>query len=196
MKLYMGVSSPFSRKARIVIREKGITSVEEVSVAPMEDPPELLAVNPLAQIPALLGDDGLMLAGSQMICRYLDESNGDPIFEPSDAKARWRVRSAEAVADGIAEMALKLARELRKPTAEQSVLWRDRFKANLERTIAHAAGLRLDAADLNHATIALAVALLYTELRLPDVDWRSRHDSLTQFVDRLSARPSFIDTAP
>ena len=59
MKLFYSPNSPYARKARVIIREKNLSSIEEISVMPTENPPELWAVNPLGTVPALATDDGL-----------------------------------------------------------------------------------------------------------------------------------------
>lgn len=73
MKLYWAPASPYARKARMVIAERELGSlVEEIIVPPYDDPPELIAANPLGKVPALLTDDGLTLFDSPVICAYLD----------------------------------------------------------------------------------------------------------------------------
>ena len=60
MKLYITAPSPFARKCRIVAREKGlIDRIEEIAVDPYANAPELLASNPVVQVPTLIAEDGL-----------------------------------------------------------------------------------------------------------------------------------------
>lgn len=60
MKLFINSGSPFARKARIVVRERGwLAKTEEVFTAPVESQPDLVEANPVAQIPALIDDDGV-----------------------------------------------------------------------------------------------------------------------------------------
>jgi nucleoid-associated protein len=55
MKLYITGPSPFARKCRIVAREKGLADrIEEIAVDPYANAPELLASNPLVQVPTLI----------------------------------------------------------------------------------------------------------------------------------------------
>jgi glutathione S-transferase len=64
--------SPFSRKVRVVLREKNLEfelRVEKV----WERRPDFLAVNPAGTVPVLVEDDGTTLADSNVICEYLDE---------------------------------------------------------------------------------------------------------------------------
>ena len=55
MKLYITTPSPFARKVRIVAHEKGLSErVEEIAVDPYANAPELLATNPVVQVPTLI----------------------------------------------------------------------------------------------------------------------------------------------
>ncbi len=80
MKLFYSVNSPFVRKCRVVALEKGLEKrIELVTINPMENPQELLAVNPLGTIPALITEDGLHLCDSAVICEYLDSLAPEPV---------------------------------------------------------------------------------------------------------------------
>jgi len=63
----------------------------------------------------------------------------------------------------------------------------------ITRALAYAAGL-LGAtsgvkAQLSHwADLAMASALIYLDLRLPELDWRSTHPNLMTWFDRMVAR--------
>ncbi len=103
MKLYWSNASPYSRKVRMVIAEKALGAlVEEVSVNACNDPPELIAVNPLGKIPALVTDDGSSPFDSPVICAFLDaEPRGQgPRLAPQSGPERWMVLRAEALGDG------------------------------------------------------------------------------------------------
>ena len=59
MCLYYSPTSPYARKVRIVALEKDVADRITVhALNPLEDPPALLAANPLAKVPCLLLDDG------------------------------------------------------------------------------------------------------------------------------------------
>jgi glutathione S-transferase len=49
---------------------------------------------------------------------------------------------------------------------------------------------------LSLSDIAVGCALAYLDLRFAHIDWRARHPNLARLQDKLSQRPSFIDTAP
>lgn len=54
--------------------------------------PDYLAINPQGLVPALVLEDGTMLAQSLAILDYLDETHPEPPLLPPDAKGRARVR--------------------------------------------------------------------------------------------------------
>jgi glutathione S-transferase len=64
--------SPYSRKVRVALKEKGLEfelKVEKV----WERRPEFLALNPAATVPVLIDDDGSAIVDSGVICEYLEE---------------------------------------------------------------------------------------------------------------------------
>ena len=64
MKLYCSHTSPFARKVRVLIREKGATArVSEETVSALEDPASLHEANPLGKVPALINRYLLTLGG-------------------------------------------------------------------------------------------------------------------------------------
>jgi len=76
MKLYDHGFAPNPRRVRMVIAEKGITSIERVTIAidKLENrSAEFLAKNPYGLVPALELEDGTIISESLAICRYLDE---------------------------------------------------------------------------------------------------------------------------
>lgn len=85
--------SPFCRKVRLVLSEKGLDfdmKVEKI----WERRPEFLAMNPAGQVPVLVEDDGTVLVDSGAICEYLEETHPDsdkPMYG-TDPVARAEVR--------------------------------------------------------------------------------------------------------
>jgi len=65
--------SPFCRKVRLVLSEKGMEFDMRVEKT-WERRPEFLAMNPAAQVPVLVEDDGSVLVDSNAICEYLEET--------------------------------------------------------------------------------------------------------------------------
>src|ERR1700678_4005367 len=80
MKLYDGGRAPNPRRVRIFLAEKGITvPAEQVDLGTMQQRSEAFtAINPMQRVPALLLDDGTVIAESIAICRYFEALHPDP----------------------------------------------------------------------------------------------------------------------
>ena len=197
MKLYITAPSPYARKCRVVAREKGLADrIEEIAVDPYANAPELLASNPLVQVPTLIAEDGLPLNDSPVICEYLDALGGGPRLLPEDGPERLRVRRLETLANGALEMGVKLVLEKRRPDHERSPSWIDRWTANMGRALDGLEAAAPDAADLNVGTITAGVAVTWIGFRHADFDWKTGRPGLVALQAALEARPSFRETAP
>jgi glutathione S-transferase len=80
MKLYDGGRAPNPRRVRIFLAEKGITvPLEPVDLGALQHKsPAYTAVNPMQRLPALVLDDGTVIAESIAICRYFEAIAPDP----------------------------------------------------------------------------------------------------------------------
>ena len=197
MKLYIAAPSPFARKCRIVAREKGLADrIAEMTVDPYANAPELLASNPLVQIPTLIAEDGLPLNDSPVICEYLDSLGAGPRLIPQ-GDARWATLRLQALADGVLDAAFSSVMETRRPEAQRSEEWLTRWRASIARAVT-AAGVEpaRTSPELNLGQITLACALGYLDFRHPDIDWRRAAPELTPWFETWAARPSFAATVP
>ena len=82
MKLYGANGSPFFRKARVVLEEKGLRYVTE-NLVPVPKTPALLALHPLGKIP-ILRDGEVVVPDSSVICAYLEKKHPSPALYPAD----------------------------------------------------------------------------------------------------------------
>ena len=198
MKLFYGPNSPFSRKCRIVILEKGIDGVEMIPVSAAENPPELIAINPLCTVPAMVTKEGLHLCDSSVICEYLDAlPSAAPRLITDDAEARLCVMALAVMAEGIMNAAVACVLEARRPPENQYPAWIQRKEQAISRAIDKIAAANLDfTRPLSFGMLNTAIALCYVDFRLPHLDWRSKHSALAAWVDSMARRPSFIATAP
>jgi glutathione S-transferase len=80
MKLYDGGRAPNPRRVRVFLAEKGIAiPLEPVDLGALaQKSPAYSAVNPLQRVPALVLDDGTVIAESIAICRYFEALNPEP----------------------------------------------------------------------------------------------------------------------
>jgi len=80
MKLYDGGRAPNPRRVRIFLAEKGTkVPTEQVDLVALQQRSEAYtAINPMQRVPALILDDGTVIAESIAICRYFEALNPDP----------------------------------------------------------------------------------------------------------------------
>ena len=199
MKLIGSTTSPYVRKARLVLLEKNI-SHEFVIDPPSEPNNQVARYNPLGRIPALILDDGTCIFDSVVIAEYADTLNETPILIPrQDALARMRVRRGEALADGIMDSAIVVRMERIRPPEKQEQGNIDMHNLSVTRGLAHIAeqlGQRewCDGNSITLADLALVSALVYLDLRQPERDWRGTHPNLAAWFARVSTRPSVQTT--
>jgi glutathione S-transferase len=200
MKLFGTPGSPFVRKVRIVLAEKGIAYDYIVARASTPDSP-VPPHNPLAKIPTLVRDDGRALYDSPVIVEYLDALGSGPRLIPEDFESRIEVRRWEALGDGITEATVNINHEYREPAdRRRPPAWFEKQQHKIDR------GLAVMEKDLGAgdwclggrytlADIAAGYALGYLDHALPDYEWRSKHPALAKLAARLAARASFSTTA-
>ncbi len=82
--LYGAPLSPFVRKVRLLLAEKGLDYQLE-AIAPFGQPAWYREISPLGRIPALRDGD-LALADSSVICQYLEERYPEPPNLQGDAR--------------------------------------------------------------------------------------------------------------
>jgi len=86
-----GSVSPFVRKVRVVLAEKGL-DYEHEQVNPFAGPPGWRDISPLGKIPAFKDGDR-SLCDSSVICAYLEKRFPTPALYPTDpydyARALW-----------------------------------------------------------------------------------------------------------
>jgi len=196
-----GISlSPFVRKVRVALAEKGL-SYDRDPVIPVNPPPEYRQISPLGKIPAYRDGD-VTLADSSVICAYLDRIHPDPPLYPSDPYEYARALWFEEYADGglIQVMGPKVfferiiaPRFFGRPTNEEVVqkaldeelpIMFDYLESQLESPTA-LAGTRFSIGDIGIAT--------------PFVNFRhagcavdaERWPKLARYIEAVHARPSF-----
>lgn len=198
MKLLYAPNSPYARKCRVILREKGLVDrVEEVLTMPMDNPAELIAINPLGAVPALLAGEGRAFCDSPIICEFLDSLQSDaPSLFPGPGRDRWDILALASLADGLMDAAVQIVLENRKPEGQRSQSWIDRKQEAILRTIGLIAHRRFDPQVFNISTIGVVCALDYVRFRLPYLDWQGRHPELAQWLEKAVQRPSFSATAP
>jgi glutathione S-transferase len=195
MKLIGSTTSPYVRKARLVLLEKNIPHTFVID-SPHEPNNKVAQFNPLGRIPALVLDDGTCVFDSPVIAEYADTLSDTLILIPRhDALARMRVKRWEALADGIMDSAIVVRMESLRPAAKQEQSNIDLHNLAITRALAHIAdqlGQRewCEGNSITLADLALVSALVYLDLRQAERDWRGTHPNLAAWFKRLGTRPS------
>lgn len=200
LKLVIARPSPFARKVRIALREKGLPH-EEIVDNPWNPGAVAPGANPLGKVPALLLDDGRVYYDSKVIVEYLETLGRPPALLPADPLARVTHRQIEALADGVCEAIVLVVLERSRARELQSRDWIDRQRRKIDAGLAEADRLLggeewFTGHGFGLADVAVACALAYASLRVPEVPWRERHPALDRFSTRLEARPAFAATRP
>jgi glutathione S-transferase len=195
MKLLGTNTSPYARKARLVLLEKNIP--HDYIIDPPREPGSSVArVNPLGRIPALILDDETCVFDSPVIAEYADTLNDEPVLIPrNDAKARMRVKRWEALADGIVDSAVVVRTEVIRPADKQDADIINRHNNAITRALAYVAeqlGTRewCEGDFISLADLALVSALVYLDLRQTERDWRNAYPNLAAWFTHMSTRAS------
>jgi len=200
MKLIGTLTSPYARKARVVLAEKKI-DFDWVIDSPNSPNSTVPGYNPLARIPVLVLDDETALFDSPVIVEYLDSLAPNNKLFPQPSRERLEVKRWEALSDGLLDAAVGIRMEQMRPEGQRSESWMKR-----ERDVIDAA-LGMMARELGEqpwcmgtpftfADIAVGCGLGYLDFRFPDIDWRGSHGNLGKLHDKLMQRPSFAETVP
>lgn len=96
--VYGAPVSPFVRKVRVALAEKGV-QYDLDPVVPFGPNPEFRKISPLGRIPAFR-DGERTLADSSVICTYLERTHPTPALYPSDPYEHARALWFEEYADG------------------------------------------------------------------------------------------------
>ena len=200
MKLIGATASPFVRKVRIVLAEKKIDYEFETD-DPWSDQSKLPSINPLAQVPVLLMEDGTALYDSRVIVEFLDSASPLARLIPADNRERIEVRRWEALADGILDAGILVRRERLRMSVERSEPW----IARQLRKVSDGLALMDRELDSNTwcagngyslADIAVGSCLGWLQFRFPELGWQEDRHNLARHYIKLSERPSFTDSAP
>lgn len=191
--------SPFCRKVRIALAEKGLEFELKAEIL-WERRDAFLAINPAGEVPVLVEDGGPTLADSNAICEYLDETFPDPALFPGDAAARAEVRRLVAWFDG------KFNREVTENLVGEKIM--KRFlrmgepdsrairagKANIQIHLHYIAWLTERRTWLAGDTFSLADIAASAHLSaidyLGDVPWE-KFEAGKIWYARVKSRPSF-----
>ena len=202
--VYGGSVSPFVRKVRVVMAEKGLEySLEQIN--PFSPPPDFVEISPLKRIPAFrdtdLPEPNNHLADSSVICDYLEHKYPTPPLYPKEPYARARALWFEEYADSQVASSLvrslffeRIVKKMLRMQPDEGVCeaaLRDHMPAigdYLEKEIGdrdYLVGNAFSIADT-------AVGSMFVNVRhAGETIDAGRWPKLATYVERLHARPSF-----
>ena len=203
MKLIGSPASPYARKVRVVMAEKKLDYqyvIEDVWAAGTA----IAQSNPLGKVPCLVMEGGEAVFDSRVIVEYLDTLSPVGKLIPAQGRERAEVKTWEALADGLMDAALLARMEViykgRSPE-QQCQAWIDRQIGKINAVLqAMSTGLAdkpfCSGVHFSLSDVAVGCALGYLDFRFAHIAWRDAYPNLVKLQDKLSLRPSFIDTAP
>ena len=191
--------SPFSRKIRLVLKEKNL-DFEMVVERVWERRAEFLALNPAGEVPVLVEPDGTTLADATAITEYLEEVYPErPLLgatPPERAETRRLVQwfdvkfNREVTMNLVEEKITKRFLALGQPNSQAIRAGCQNIKIHLDYITylmdrrSYLAGDSFGLADITAAAHLSAVDYL------GDVPWE-QHDGAKEWYARVKSRPSF-----
>ena len=184
MQLFVSTTSPFARLVLITAYRKKL-DISLNFVMPWDNPAELMAVNPFCQVPTLITDSGQVITESSVILAHL----APEIFadETTAAKVSFSL--------GLINQAVK-AFSTRKfqPTNSEPHPFIQRAEQFLNDALTSAPTLQ--SASDNWGEIFYGVALVYIQLRLPELFEHTVSPANQQAVSEFLQRDFMQKTAP
>ena len=195
MKLFYTKRSPYARKIRIIAIEKKIP-LELVEEDLSKKSSQLLMVNPLGKIPALILENGDILMDSPVICEYIDFLNDDPKLIPSELNLRFKALSWAAIADGLVDVTLAAYMEKQRHPNDFNQPFIQAQEETIARTLNFLDENIKELQTLSLVSIAVASALGYMQFRLPQLAPGAATSKLQKWFEEFGKRPSMFETRP
>ena len=199
LQLISATPSPYARKVRIALAEKGI-DFELLTEVPWNDTTSTPKFNPLEKLPVLIFEDGSSVYESSYILQYLELKYPSPPMLPADVDGILAARKLEVLCDGVCDaLVLTFFERMRAESASPEWLARQRRKIDggvkeMARIVGKgdwAVGDRFSLGD-----IAAGTLVGYMAVRFPELPWRTQYPNLAALSDRLEQRPSFKNSVP
>jgi glutathione S-transferase len=192
--LYTTTRSPYARKVRIALVEKGLP-FELVLVDLTTPTPDFVARSPLGKVPLLVDEDGTVVFDSTVMIEYLEDRYPSPSFLGGPAWAeRLLHRELDELGDTIADQAvaafLSKGRDDHGGEARAMAL-AGRAATEIERRLGDG---RWPAA-FGVGQAAIVSGLGYFEIRHGRA-FLERHPALAAWAAKQAERPSVASTAP
>ena len=197
--LYHGWLSPFSRKVRIALGEKGVDFCLIIEKE-WERRLEFLEMNPAGTVPVLVTNEGIALSHSQSICEYIDENTSGESLLGGDLYQRAEVRRLtswfdekfykEVTANLVGEKLFKRCMGMGEPDSNSIRAGHQNLAIHLDYIIWITERRRwLAGSNFSLADIAAAAQISCIDY-LGDVPWKN-FSGAKDWYARVKSRPSF-----
>ena len=211
MLLISATPSPFARKVRISMIEKGIPFTLQNEV-PWHADTKTPRYNPLEQLPILIPDDGDPVFESTYLMDWLEHKYPEPSMLPADPALAMEAKLVHTIAEGVADATVLLFWELQREHVSPEWTKRQLRKVkggltDLNRRVGNrefVVGDRFGLADIAViALLGMQDTVLQSQLIpvwqkfAPDMDaWNVLYPNLERFEAHHRNRPSVKETAP
>ncbi|MBK1660165.1 glutathione S-transferase C-terminal domain-containing protein [Paracraurococcus ruber] len=200
LQLISATPSPYARKVRIALAEKGIP-FELITEVPWNSTTQTPRHNPLEKLPVLILEDGSSVYESRYILEVIEAMWPDPPLLPAGTWERLAARKVEVIADGVCDACVLLFWERHRAPEHQSQEWIARQRRKVDgglRALAEIAGTRdwVVGDRFGLADLCTGTLLRYLDVRFPEHPWRSQYPNLVALSARLEQRPSFAGSVP
>lgn len=198
-RLISATPSPYARKVRVQLAEKGIP-FELITEVPWDSDTATPQHNPLEKLPVLLLPDGGSVFESRYINEWIEAKHPEPPLVPADLDGRLAVKRFEVIADGACDaLVLMFWENARGERRSEPWFARQQRKVDgamreLSRALGDATWCHGD--RFSQADISVGSLLGWMRVRWPAYAWAEQYPNLARLSDRLEARPSFAATRP
>lgn len=202
--IYGGALSPFVRKVRVFLAEKGLEYTME-NINPFAPPPDYANLHPLKRIPAFRDSDlpePNTLADSSVICDYLEHKFPKPALYPADPYQRARALWFEEYADTAVAQAIGpglffervVKKMMKQPTNEDTcaATLRDKMPGLFEYLESEIGTRQFMVGDaFSIADISVATSFVNFHHADETVD-AAKWPNFAAYIKRIHDRPSFV----
>jgi glutathione S-transferase len=199
-RLISATPSPYARKVRIQLAEKGIP-FELVTEVPWNNDTQTPQFNPLEKLPILICESGETVYESRFVNEWVEFQHPDPPLMPKEKDSILLTKRFEILADGVCDACVLVFWERARPAGARSEEWMSRQLRKRDgglQEISRLLGEKPFCVDnrLTLADIAVGSLLGWLKVRMGEFNWRDKYLNLANLQDRLEARPSFANTVP